>query len=213
MKLHSGGRLAGFFRALASRCHHGPIFYLDAGLGHDDRGALRLLGAQASAGLFHLSLKVAADDFLLGGGAAHGVISNAEPSHVHAHVRGRLIRGGAGELFQQGAQQRECFHITVIVHGGFTVGGQMEVVNNIGIVEVHRGGLIGQVHGVFKGEIPDRESFKLSVASIIAALVLVVNLRERSGQLAGARARRGDNDKIAGGFRKLIAAKTLFGHD
>ena len=93
------------------------------------------------------------------------------------------------------------------------MGGQVEVVNNIGIVQVHRGCLIGQVHGVFQGEIPDREGFKLGVAGIIATLVLVVDLRERGGQLAGARARRGNHDEVAGGFRKLIAPKTLFGHD
>ena len=93
------------------------------------------------------------------------------------------------------------------------MGGQVEVVNNIGIIKVHRGRLIGQVHGVFQGEIPDREGFKLGVAGIIAALVFVVDLRESGGQLAGARAGRGDHDKVTGGFRKLIAAKTLFGHD
>ena len=213
VQLHSRGRLAGFFRALARRCYHGPIFYLDAGLSHDDGGALGLLGAQARTRLFHLGLEVAADNFLLGSGAAHGVVSNAEAGHVHAHVRRRLVRGGAGELFQKRAQQRECFHIAVVVHGGFAVGGQVEVVNNIGIVQVHRGCLIGQVHGVFQGEIPDREGFKFGVAGIIAALVLVVDLRERGGQLSGARARRGDHDKVAGGFRKLIAPKALFGHD
>ena len=213
MQLHSRGRLAGFFRTLASRRHHRAVLNLDAGLSHDDGGSLGLLGAQAGTRLFHLRLEVAADNFLLGSGAAHGVISNAEADHIHAHVRWRLVRGGAGELFQKRAQQRKRFHIAVVIHGGFAVGGQVEVVNNIGIIEVYRGCLIGQVHGVFQGEIPNREGFKLGVSGVIAALMLVVDLRKRSSQLAGAGARRGDHDEVAGGFRKLIAAKTFIGHD
>lgn len=66
----------------------------------------------------------------------------------------------------------------------------MEGVDDIGIVEVGRGGLIGDVDRMREGQIPDRERLELCVAGSGAVFVLVIELRQAGGELARARAGR-----------------------
>ena len=87
------------------------------------------------------------------------------------------------------------------------------MVDHVGIIEIHRGGLICQVHGVFQREVPDGERLKLGIARIHATLVLVEHLGKARGQLARSRPRCGDNHQVASSFRVLIAAQAFIGND
>ena len=113
----------------------------------------------------------------MGGLAADLVVGDAEAHHVHAHVRRGLVGNGAGQALKQGLQKREGLDVAVVVHRGFAVCGEVEVVDDVGVVEVHRGCLVGQVHRVVERQVPDGEGLKLGVARLHAAQILVVDLR------------------------------------
>ena len=73
----------------------------------------------------------------------------------------------------------------------------MEGVDDVGVVEVSRGSLVGDVHGVHERQVPHGERLELRVAGFDAALVLVIDLREAGRELAGARAGRRHHDERA----------------
>ena len=87
----------------------------------------------------------------------------------------------------------------------------MEVVNDVGVVQVHRGRLVCQVHRVIQREVPDGEGLKLGIACWYAAQILMVDLRERSSQLAGARPRRGNHHEVTGGLNIVVLAQAILG--
>ena len=89
----------------------------------------------------------------------------------------------------------------------------MEGVYHVDVVEVGGGGLVGEVHGVLEGQVPDREGLELGVTGLHAALVLVVELGEAGGHLAAAGAGRRDHDEAAGGLDVVVPAEALVGDD
>ena len=89
----------------------------------------------------------------------------------------------------------------------------MERVDHVHVVQVGRRRLIGEVDRVLERQIPDREGFKLRVARLHAALVLVVELREAGRHLSAARPRRGHDDQRARGFDIIVAAIALVADD
>ena len=89
----------------------------------------------------------------------------------------------------------------------------MEGVDDIGIVEVGRGSLIGDVDRMREGQIPNREGLELGVAGGGTVLVLMIELRQAGGELARAGAGSGDHDERAGGLDKLVLAIAVVGHD
>ena len=89
----------------------------------------------------------------------------------------------------------------------------MEGVDHVHIVQVGGGGLIGQVHRVLEGQVPNGEGFKLGVAGGDPTLVLVVELAEAGGHLTAARAGGGDHHQGTGGLHVLVLAKALVGDD
>ena len=169
----------------------------------------------AHAGTAHIfdRGKVAADDLHLGSVAAGIVIGDGKADHIDAHVRRALVGALAQDLLHQGTDYREGLDVTVIVDRGFVVGLKMEGVDDVGVVEVGRGGLIGNVDRMREGQIPDRESLELGVAGGRAVLVLVIELRQAGGELARAGAGSGDYDERSGGLDKLVLAVAIVGHD
>ena len=89
----------------------------------------------------------------------------------------------------------------------------MEGVDDIGVVEICRGRLVGDVDRMREGKVPDREGLELGVAGGGAVLVLVIKLRQAGGELTRARTRRGDHDERTGGLDKLVLAVAVVGHD
>ncbi len=89
----------------------------------------------------------------------------------------------------------------------------MEGVDDVDVVEVGGGGLVGEVDGVLEGEVPDGEGLELGVAGLHAPLVLVVHLRQAGGELAGAGARRGDDHQVTAGLDVVVDAEALLGDD
>ena len=156
---------------------------------------------------------VAAENFLLGGGAADVVVADAVARHVHAHVRGALIRRTAVDALEHGVEHGEDLHVAVIVDGRHAVGLEVEGVDHVHVVEIHGRGLIGEVYGVAQRQVPDRERLELGVARAHAALVLVVKLAQARGHLAAAGAGRGHDDEAARCLNVVVAAEAVVTDD
>ena len=169
----------------------------------------------AHAGTAHIfdRGKVAADDLHLGSVAAGIVIGDGKADHIDAHVRRALVGALAQDLFHQGTDYREGLDVTVIVDRGLVVGLKVERIDDIGVVEVSRCCLIGDVDRMRQRKIPDREGLKLGIAGGGTVLMLVIQLREASGELARAGAGcRHDNERTRG-LDKLVLAVAIVGHD
>ena len=110
-------------------------------------------------------------------------------------------------------EQREDLDVAVVVDRLLAVGGQVERVDHVDVVEVGRRGLVGHVHRVIQRQVPDGERLELRVTGGHAADVLVVDLRQAGGQLAGAGPGGGDHDDVAGGFGVFVAAEAVLADD
>ena len=89
----------------------------------------------------------------------------------------------------------------------------MEGVDHIHVVQVRRGSLVGQVHRVLQGQVPDGEGLKLGVAGPDAPLVVVVELGEAGGHLAAAGARRRHHHQGAAGLHIVVLPQALVADD
>ena len=89
----------------------------------------------------------------------------------------------------------------------------MEGVDHVHVVQVRRGGLVGEVDRVPQGQVPDGEGLIFGVARLDAALVLMIELGEADGHLAAARTGRGDDDERAVRLDELVAAVALIADD
>ena len=140
----------------------------------------------AHAGTAHIfdRGKVAADDLHLGSVAAGIVIGDGKADHIDAHVRRALVGALAQDLLHQGTDYREGLDVTVIVDRGLVVGLKVERIDDIGVVEVSRGGLVGNIDRMRQRKIPNREGLELGIAGGGTVLMLVIQLREASGELA-----------------------------
>ena len=94
------------------------------------------------------SLIVAANYFLLRSLAAHLVIADAEPHHVHAHIGRRLVGIISVNLLKEHIEHRENFNVAVIVYGHFAVSIEVERVDHVHIVQVGSSSLVCYVHRV-----------------------------------------------------------------
>ena len=86
----------------------------------------------------------------------------------------------------------------------------MEGVDHVDVIEICRGSLVSEVDGVLQRQIPDGEGFKLGVACIDAALVLMVKLGKAGGHFSAAGARSGYHDQRTGGFNIIIFSEAVF---
>ena len=116
-------------------------------------------------------------------------------------------------MLEEGVEDGEDLDIAVVVDGGLAVGLEVEGVDHVDVAQVRGGGLVGDVDGVLEGEVPDGEGFKLGVAGLDAAAVLLVELGEAGGHLAAARAGGGDENEGARGLDVIVAAEPVLGDD
>ena len=157
--------------------------------------------------------KVAADDLLMGRFPADFVVNDAVAGHVHAHIRGRFVGRSAVNALEYRFQHGENFHVPVVVDRGLAIGFQMEGVDHVHVVQIGGGGLIGDVHRMVQGKIPDGEGLKFGVARLYALLVLLVQLAQTDRHFAASGAGRGDNDQRTAGFHIFVAAKSVVADD
>ena len=87
----------------------------------------------------------------------------------------------------------------------------MEGINHVDVVKVGSGSLVGNVDRVFQRKIPYGEGLKLGIASLDAALMLIVELAKANSHLSAARSRSGNNHQRASGFHVIIAPKAFVG--
>ena len=186
---------------------------VDTHLVHEQLKALHLVEMRARAALVNGGGEIAAHDFHLRGIAACVVVANGEAGHIHAHVGGRLVGAFAQNAFEHALQNGEDLDVAVVVHGCDAVRLQMERVDRVRIVQIDRGGLVGDVHGMLQRQVPNGERLVFRIAGLNATLVLMVELREGGGHLARARAGCGYHDERARGFHEFVFAKTVIGID
>ena len=87
-----------------------------------------------SVGHFVGRVVESADDFVVTGLTADFVVADAEPNHVHAHVRRRFIGIFAVDALEKGVENGENLDIAVVIDSGFAIGFQMEWVDHVHIV-------------------------------------------------------------------------------
>ena len=63
---------------------------------------------------------------------------------------------------------------------------------------------------MFQWQIPNGEGLKLGVSDGNATLMLVVELRQTSGQLPRTRSRRGDDNQVSCGLNIVVDTKSIF---
>ena len=180
---------------------------------HQQLDLMHLIGVGLALTNLALGLEVAADDLLAGRLAAGRVIHDGVAYHVHAHIRRALVRALAVDALKDRAQHREDLHVAVVVDRGDAVGFQMEWVDHIHVVQVRGRRLVGEVDRVLERQVPDREGFKLRVARLDPALVLVVELGKAGRHLAAAGSRSGHDDQRARRFDIVVAAVALVADD
>ena len=208
-QLHSGSGIAGLFRPGQRRSHHLPLPFRHPGLLHQKlQLAHRSFAALALLQIAHGHI-IAADDLLPGGFPGGLIVNDAESDHVDTHIRGGLIGAVAQNLFKNGHQNRVGLHIPVVIDGRLPIGFQMEGVDHIHVVQVSRCRLVGQIHRMVQGQIPDGEGLKLGVSGGIALLMLVVQLAQAHRQLAAAGAGGSHHHQRAGGFNVIIFSEAL----
>ena len=88
----------------------------------------------------------------------------------------------------------------------------MERVNHVHVVQVGRCSFIREVDRVLERDVPNRERFKLGIASLDTALVFMINLREADSHLSTTRTRSGHHHEFARSFNKFIFTITIIAH-
>ena len=208
-----GGQAAGLFGAGVSHLFHRPAAHRQACLVDQQLQLEAVVLGGAAHFLVAQALHVAAQNLLQRGLAADFVVNDAVAGHVDAHVGGGAVGALAGDQVEHGVQHREDLDVAVVVDRRLPVGLQMEGVDHVDIVQVGGGGLIGQVHRVLQGQVPDGEGLKLGVAGLYAALVFMVQLGQADRHFSAAGAGCSDHHQGPLGLDVVVFAVALIADD
>ena len=208
-----GGGSSGRFRLFVGGTDDRAILRRNAALVHEYFGFVYGGIAAHSLSLLAERFVIAADNLLLCRLAADFVIGYRRFDHVHAHVRGGFIRGGAVYFFENRIEHREYFDIAVVIHRLYAVCFKVERVYAVDIVQIGGRRLICYVYGVFKRKIPDREGFELRIPRLYAVHMLVIELGKAGRHFAAAGAGSRDDNEPARGFYVIVSAQALFAYD
>jgi len=119
--------------------------------------------------------EVATDDLHLGSFPGDGVVDDGETGAVHPHVGWGTVKGRfAGDLFQDAPEDGKYLHVPVVVDRRLAVGLEVERVDEIEVPDIGGGRLVGHVHRVFQGQVPDGEGLELGVSRFQPAFVIVI---------------------------------------
>ena len=209
LHFNCGSRKTGFFRALLGFYGNRTVHGRDVCLLEQKLLLVKFFLSGKSLADIDGARVVAADDLLLGGPAAGIVVADGKTGHIDAHVGRRLVRAFVHDALEDLLENRENFDIAVVIDGRLSVCLQVERVNHIDIRKICRRCLIGEVDGMLERKIPDREGFKLRIAGLHAALMLLINLGKAGCHLAGTGAGSSDDNKLAGGLNVLVASVAI----
>ena len=107
----------------------------------------------------------------------HFVITDGKPGSVNAHVGRRSVhRLSAGDLLEYAPHHRECFHVTIVIDSRLSVGLEVEGIDHVDVAQIGGGGLVGHVHRVAQGHVPDWKGLELGVTGAHPPPVFVVDL-------------------------------------
>ena len=124
-----------FFQTTACFDGHSAVVCADFGLLEQQRYLVDFRIVACSVGHLVEGCVVASDDFVLACLLANLVVTNAEAHHIHAHICRRLVGTSAVDAFEEGVEDREYLHISVVVDGDFVVGIHVEGVDHVDITE------------------------------------------------------------------------------
>jgi len=210
-KLNSGGCNTAFCLSLACCYRASSEVGCYAGLVHQELELVDFILGGAPFGESVESCVVAADDFVPGSLAAGLLVTHTASYHIDSHIGRGLVWILSVDALEESIQNGKNLDVAVVVDGYLAVGLEMEGVDYVDVVKIGSGGLVGEVDWMFEGEVPYGESLELCVAGLHAAFVLLVELGEADGHLAGAGAWGGHDDELAGGLDKVVAAEAVFG--
>ena len=208
-----GRRCVRLPRQVAGGPHDRPVGDVDSRAAHDEADPLRDALVRRRPGLLDARLEPAADDLLTGGLPAHRVVGDARAHEVDTHVRGGAVRAAPVDPLEETGEQREHLDVAVVRGDLLPVRAQVVGIDDVEVLEVRRRGLVRQVDGVLQGQVPHRERLELRVAGPDPARVVVIDLRQARGELAGARPRRRQHDEVARGLDRLVAPEAVLAHD
>ena len=206
---HGTRRCPGLLLAGASRGTRGRIVDIDARLGHDALQAIDLFVTHTGATNLLAAGKIAAHDLHAARIGARLVVGDGKAHHVDAHVGWTLIGAFAQDLLHKRTDHGECLDVAVVVNRGLAIGFQVERIDDVRIVEVGGCRLVCDVDGMRERQVPHREGLEFGIASLDAAQVLVVELRQAGSELARARTRGGNHHKGARRLHELVLAIAL----
>ena len=86
-------------------------------------------------------------------------------------------------------------------------------INHVHVVQIYRGGLIGQIHRVLQRQVPDGEGLKFRIAGRDTPLVLVVELAQAGGHFPAAGTGAGDHHQGTLRFHIFVGAQALVADD
>ena len=89
----------------------------------------------------------------------------------------------------------------------------MEGIDHVDVVEVRRGGFVGDVDRVVQRQAPDREGLEFGVTGLDAALVFLVELAQADGHLAAAGSGGRHDDERPGRLHVVVLAEAFVGID
>ena len=210
---HGSGGSPGGLLLLQGGGHGGEDGRGDAGVLHqqlqfiDD---LLVHGAPEPAGEGGI---VPPEDLHMGRLPAGFIVHDAFAHHIDPHIRGGLVGTLAQDGLKNGPQHGEDLHVPVIVYRGDAVGGQVEGIDHIHVVEVGGGGLVGQIHRVVQGQIPHGEGLEFGVTCLTAPAVFMVELAEAGGHFPAAGPGGGDHHQGMAGLDVVVAAIALVADD
>ena len=87
----------------------------------------------------------------------------------------------------------------------------MERIDHVYVVEIGRGGFVGQVYGVFQRKAPHGKGLEFGISGFDAALVLIVKLAQAHRHLSASGTGGGDDDQRTGGLHIVVASEAFVG--
>ena len=212
VQFNSNSRTVRFFSLGNSSDSNLAVLSADVSLFHHKFKLVDLILIGITLADLAQSIVVTADDFGIGGFANSSIINDAVASHIHPHIRRALVRRFTEDARKESVQNREDFDVTVVVNRRLAVSFQVERVNHVHVVQVSRCSFVSEVDRVLERDVPNRERFKLGIASLDTALVFMINLREADSHLSTTRTRSGHHHEFARSFNKFILAITVIAH-
>ena len=112
-----------------------------------------------------------------GGFADDGIIGDGESHSVDSHIRwGNIKLFRIHDPFADPADNRENFHITVVIDSRFITGGKVEWIHHVHIGKVCSCSFVCHIDRMIQRQIPDRKGLKFCIAGTDTPELFMIDL-------------------------------------